>query len=203
MALRAIAFLAAAVSLAALLGHVLLHVPMVYTLQFVGLPSIVVLLALGVYANRIHEAPLVNGIVVGAVAGCVATIGYDAIRSAIQASHPWGYNGFVPILLFGHWITGAPTGSLPSIIAGWLYHYWNGISFGIMYVMIFANRLWLFGIAYGIVMELCMLGLFPLFIPIANPVGFVLISLIGHLFYGAILGIIAQRYALSAKWSPA
>jgi len=200
MALRTIAFLAASISLAALLGHVLLHVPMVYTLQFAGLPSLIVLLALGVYANRLHRKPLVNGIVVGTLGGFAATIGYDLIRYGIQASHPWGYNGFVPILLFGHWITGAPTGSLPSIIAGWVYHYWNGVSFGIMYVMIFANRHWCFGVAYGVVMELCMLGLFPLFIPIKNPVGFVLISLIGHVFYGAILGLVAQRYALPAKW---
>jgi len=61
--------------------------------------------------------------------------------------------------------------------------------------LIFGKRHWLYGVAYGVVMELCMLGVFPLFLKVSNKFDFVAISLIGHVFYGAILGVYVQRYA--------
>jgi hypothetical protein len=65
----------------------------------------------------------------------------------------------------------------------------------VFYVLTFGRRpLWV-GIAYGVVMELCMLGLFPFFLTINEPFDFVALSLIGHVCYGAMLGAIASRYA--------
>jgi hypothetical protein len=192
---RIAAWIFASMSLAALVGHVVLHVPMNFTLQFFAVPTLLALVALAVLARRLSATWFTNALAVGCVAGLAATVVYDGVRLIIQSSHPFGYNGFVPILMFGSWITGLPIGTPLAVLAGWLYHYWNGLSFAIMYVLLFGNRSWWFGVGYGVFMELCMLGLFPLFIKINNPVGFVLISMIGHLFYGAVLGIICQRYA--------
>jgi hypothetical protein len=195
-ALRVIAFLSAAASLAALLAQVFLHMPMAFFLLFVGMPSVFLLYAIAAYAKRIDAGILVDGMAVGLRGGFFATIGYDIIRWFVQLVGPFiGYNGFVPILLFGSWITGQPTTSVAAAVAGWLYHYWNGLSFGIMYALIFGKRHWLYGVAYGVVVELCMLGVFPFFLKVSNKFDFVAISLIGHVFYGAILGVYVQRYA--------
>jgi hypothetical protein len=196
VALRIVAILCASASLAALIAQVFLHMPMAFFLFFVGMPSVFLLFAIAAYAKRLDAAVVVDGMKVGLVGGLLATIGYDVIRWFVQLIAPFiGYNGFVPILIFGSWITGQPTTSLAALVAGWIYHYWNGVSFGIMYALIFGKRHWLYGVAYGVVMELCMLGVFPFFLRVSNKFDFVAISLIGHVFYGAILGIYVQRYA--------
>ncbi|MGH9649158.1 MAG: hypothetical protein ACRD3I_01680, partial [Terriglobales bacterium] len=57
-------------------------------------------------------------------------------------------------------------------------------------------RHWLFGVGYAILMEMCMLGIFPMFLRVSNKVDFIAVSMIGHVFYGAVLGILVQRYTL-------
>jgi hypothetical protein len=194
--LRAIGALAALVSLAALLAHVFGLLAMDYFLTFFGVPSIVVLLVLASYARRIETAPLLRALVVGFWGGALATVAYDLVRAALFASRLTSYNGFTAIHIFGGWITRTPPGSTAAAIAGWIYHYWNGLSFGIFYALIAGPRLWIWGIAYGLLMEACMLGLFPLFLPLRNKTDFVLLSMLGHAVYGAVLGRVVQRYAI-------
>jgi hypothetical protein len=194
-ALRAAAFICASMSLAALVAQVFLKMPMAFFLTFFGFPSIFLLFVIAAQMKRIDAAVIVNGLIVGVVAGFLATLVYDGVRQLVEAVHFRGYDGFVPIRMFGSWITGLPTTSPIARATGWTYHYWNGMSFGVMYVMIFGRRSWLWGVGYGIVMEIMMLGMFPLFINIKKPFDFVAVSMIGHLFYGGVLGAIAQRYA--------
>ena len=194
--LRVSAFLLAAVSLAALLAHVLGVLPMPYFLTVFGVPSLLLLFALAALGRRINARVFTSGLVTGLWAGLVATFFYDGVRLVIERTHLFGYSGFVPILMFGSWITGAEQSSVAARIAGWGYHYWNGISFGIMYALTFPARHWVFGVGYAILMELCMLGIFPMFLRVSNKVDFIAVSMIGHLFYGAVLGILVQRFAL-------
>jgi len=121
-------------------------------------------------------------------------VAYDGIRFLVERGHLFGYNGFVPVLMFGGWITGRPTSSLAAKLAGWSYHYWNGITFAIIYTLGLGKRHWLFGIGYGIVLECCVLGLFPLFVPITRKLDFIAVSMIGHVAYGIVLGVLAQKY---------
>lgn len=168
---------------------------MPFFLLFFGIPFTLLLFALAAVAKWIKAEHYVDGLRVGIPGGVWATIAYDAVRAVIQHTRPFGYSGFVPILIFGSWITGQPTTSLAAKVAGWTYHYWNGISFGVMYALMFGKRHWLFAVGYAIVLELCMLGIFPMFVPVSNKVDFVLISLIGHVAYGVILGLYVQKYA--------
>ncbi len=39
-----------------------------------------------------------------------------------------------------------------------------------------------------------MLGLFPFFLRVTNKLDFIAVSMIGHLAYGAVLGLLAQQY---------
>lgn len=185
------------VSLAALVAHVFHVLPMPFFLEVFGLPSLLVILALGAYAKKINAVMLTNGLWVGCWAGLAATVVYDGVRFVVEHLHPFGYSGFVPILMFGNWITGQPMYSLTAKIAGWSYHYWNGATFGVIYTLAAGRRFWLWGLAYGILMECCMLGLFPFFLRVSDKTGFIAISMIGHLFYGATLGVLAQKYLRS------
>lgn len=184
----------AAVSLGALVAHVLHVLPMPFFLEVFGIPSLLVIYALAAYAKKINAGMLTNGLWIGLCAGLAATLVYDGVRFLVERGHLFGYNGFVPILMFGSWITGQPTGSTAAKIAGWSYHYWNGATFGVIYTLAVGRRRWWWGLGYGILMECCMLGLFPLFLRVTNKVDFIAVSMIGHLAYGAILGLLAQKY---------
>ena len=186
----------ALVSLAALVAHVFGILPMPFFLEIFGIPSLLAMYALAAYAKKINARMLTNGLWVGLWAGLVATVVYDGVRYLVQHAHLFGYSGFVPILMFGGWITGRPMTSVAAKIAGWSYHYWNGATFGVIYTLAAGRTAWWWGVGYGVLMECCMLGLFPMFLKINNTFDFVAISMIGHLFYGATLGFLSQRYLL-------
>jgi len=195
--LRLSAFICASTSLAALIAHMFGVLPMVYFLTFFGVPSLLLLFALAAFGKWIDAKVFVNCLAVGVVGGTLGTVAYDVSRFVFQSSGMFDYNGFRAIYIFGSWITGQPTTTLEAGIAGWIYHYWNGISFAIFYTLLFGRRTWLIGIVYGVLMEACMLGLFPLFITITNRFDFIALSLLGHLVYGGVLGLLAQKYALN------
>ena len=184
----------ALVSLGALVAHVLGVLPMPFFLEVFGVPSLLVIYALAAYAKKINARILTNGLWVGFCAGLAATLVYDGVRFLVEHGHLFGYNGFVPILMFGSWITGQPTTSTAAKIAGWTYHYWNGATFGVIYTLALGRKRWWWGVGYGILMECCMLGLFPLFLRVTSKVDFIAVSMIGHLFYGAVLGLLAEKY---------
>ncbi len=193
--LRIFAVIFASLSLAALIFHVFGLIPIPFFLEFFGVPALFLLFTLAAIARKIKARAFLNGLTVGLWAGVAATLVYDGVRTVVERSHIFGYSGFVPIYMFGSWITGQPVNSLAAGIAGWTYHYWNGLSFAVMYVLIFGNRHWLIGVGYGIVMELCMLGIYPIFLHPKDKFGFVALSMIGHLAYGAVLGKLSARYA--------
>jgi hypothetical protein len=184
----------ASVSLGALVAHVFHVLPMPFFLEVFAAPSLLVIYGLASYAKKINARTLTNGLWVGLWAGLAATVVYDGVRYMVERGHLFGYNGFVPILMFGAWITGHSMQSTAAKIAGWTYHYWNGATFGVMYALMMGRRSWWWGVGYGIVMECCMLGLFPFFLRVSNRADFVAVSMIGHLAYGATLGALTQRY---------
>ena len=46
------------------------------------------------------------------------------------------------IVAFGVLITGRPESDPAAVAAGWIYHFWNGISFATMYVLIAGRGRW-------------------------------------------------------------
>lgn len=90
---------------------------------------------------------------VGLGVGAIATVALEAIRL------PGFWLGFMPgnlprlmgVLLLNQFAAGP---SLRSDIAGWAYHFWNGASFGLIYVLVFGTcRRWVaavFGMLLGV-----------------------------------------------------
>jgi len=170
------------------------------------LPSIVVIgVFLGFLYRRNH--PLARLAVVGLAAGAVATLALEAIRL------PGFWLGFMPgnlprlmgVLLLDQFATG-PTQK--SDIAGWAYHFWNGASFGLIYVLVFGTcRRWV-GPVYGV-----LLGFGFMFSPVVAALGVGFLGLefspgfpvtvtLAHFAFGAVLGWLSARW-LGYEGSPA
>lgn len=163
------------------------------------LPAIV-LLAL-VAAWTWSRAPLLaRATLSGAMAGLLATLALEAIRIP-------GYRfGFMPgnlprlmgVLLLDRFALGP---SWASDIAGWAYHFWNGASFGIIYVLVFgASRRWLgtlFGVAVGLgfLVSPVVLSLGVGYFGLEFSLGFPATVLLAHLAFGAALGFLAHRFS--------
>ncbi len=108
-----------------------------------------VLIAVGVLYR--FDDPVARASSVGLAAGALATVALEAIRL------PGFWLGFMPgnlprlmgVLLLNQFATGP---SLKSDIAGWAYHFWNGASFGLIYVLVFGTcRRWV-GTVLGILL---------------------------------------------------
>jgi len=136
---------------------------------------------------------------VGLAAGAVATLALEAIRL------PGFWLGFMPgnlprlmgVLLLNQFASGP---SPRSDIAGWAYHFWNGASFGLIYVLVFGTcRRWV-AAAFGV-----LLGAGFILSPVVSALGVGLLGLefskgfpltvtVAHAAFGLALGWLAAAW---------
>jgi len=169
--------------------------------KYALLPSIIALVATAL-AIRTRQPNLYRAIVLGGIAGAVATVPLEIVR--LTGFH-FGYMpGNLPrlmgVLLLNRFMLGP---SIASDVAGWSYHFWNGASFGIIYavaVLFGTRRRWvgvLYGIAIGIgfmvspVVTSLGVGRFGL----QFSYGFPVTVLFAHAAFGLALAWLAKRWA--------
>ena len=194
-----LALLAAFTSIAALIFHALGWMRMPFTVSFLTVPGLVLLAGLGLWAGRTERALLLNRLIVGAVAGLVGLLAYDLARWLVQAAFPVDFDAFFSMRAFGTLMTGLPPESARAALAGWAYHVSNGITFGIVYCCIAGPARWWFGLAWGLVLET---GMILVYLTTFDPSplrGFLVVSIVGHLVFGATVGLISERHALGAS----
>lgn len=172
--------------------HMLDMVPMPFSINFVGRPSIVLLLIVSVFAWY-RQLSFWKRFRAGVAGGAMALLAYDGIRFAIYGTGIVDFYPFQTHRIFGYMITGEPPASDAAAVAGWLYHFWNGFSFAIIYALIAGPARWYWGVAWAMILEVAMLFTYPTLLDIKLGVGFVGISLIGHMAYGAALGLTVSR----------
>ncbi len=189
------AILCATASILALLLHILNVLPMYFFIDSVAAPSLVLLLALGVFARRINESVFVNRLATGAWVGLLATLAYDLIRFPIWKSDLIDFNPFFTNQIFGTIITGLPPESFAAIIVGWAYHYWNGFGFGIIYSLLAGPARWYYGVVWAIFLEAGWLLALPSALQFKLGLDLVVVSLIGHAAYGTVLGLASRKFA--------
>ena len=134
-----------------------------------------------------------NRLIVGFVAGLIATLVYDGIRFLIQLIFAPGINLFLAMTQFGLFITGQQNPTLLSEIIGWAYQFWNGFTFAIMYTLIIGKGKWYYGVAWAMVLELAMVLLYPTYMNVNFSSEFLSVSVVGHIGYGCVLGWLANR----------
>lgn len=158
----------------------------------VSLPLTATLVAVGVMAAR---RPAMGwwreAMVAGALGGFLGTLGYDLFRLPFMVA---GFQVFAPIDSYGVLLLDADSSSAWTGLAGWSYHFLNGISFGVTYAVVAKGRHWAFGIAWALVLETA-----TIITPFADSYALrgqwvpISIAYAAHVPYGAAIGLTVQR----------
>jgi hypothetical protein len=162
------------------------------------LPAVGLLLVTLSVLRRVDDS-LARISAVGSAAGAISTVALEAIRL------PGFWLGFMPgnlprlmgVLLFNQFAAGP---SLRSDIAGWAYHFWNGASFGLIYVLVFGTcRRWVgavFGVllGFGFVFSPVVSALGVGFLGLEFSKGFPLTVTVAHAAFGVALGWLAATW---------
>ena len=158
----------------------------------VSLPLTAALVAVGVLAAR---RPGVGwwreALVAGALGGFLGTLGYDLFRLPFLVA---GFQVFAPIDSYGVLLLDADSSSAWTGLAGWSYHFLNGVSFGVTYAVVAKDRHWAWGVAWALVLETA-----TIITPFADSYALrgqwvpISIAYAAHVPYGAALGVTVQR----------
>jgi hypothetical protein len=183
------------------------------------IPSVVIIFAIGILA-RSKFPRLTNRLFVGMAAGTIASFALEAIRIPAYMFAKWmPMDSMIslPGLLLTEKITalsqakqvimqsGVPmnlyTAPMDAFLAGGLWHFWNGATFGIIYALLIGKGKWWYGMVWAVIIEMVMM-VAPYLIIMVGPFGIqykdgyniFIITLIAHVLFGAVLGIIVQKW---------
>jgi hypothetical protein len=174
------------------------HGTMPFLATRILVPAIFILAVVAI-ATSSGAGSLGGSIVRGAAAGALATLALEAIRIAgfRMGYMPGNLPRLMGVLLLNRFALGP---SFVSDVVGWGYHFENGASFGIIYVLLLGtSRRWagvLYGFAVGIgfLLSPVVLSLGVGYFGLQFSVGFPITVLAAHLAFGLALGILSHRF---------
>lgn len=189
--------LLASTSGAAILAHTFGPVPMRVLVPFVVLPGALVLTGM-VYASRKRYPELelfADRAISGILWGLIATLAYDAIRPPLVWAFQYDFNPYKAMPIFGHLITGRPEDDTIAQVVGWGYHFWNGLSFGLMLALMRPRGGPIAGFVWAMILQGFMMAAYPSFLDarLDNP-GFLMTGIVGHGIWGLVLGEGLRRW---------
>lgn len=183
------------------------------------IPSVIAIFAIGILL-RSKFPRLSNRVFVGMAAGTIATFLLEAFRIPgymITKWLPMDSMISLPGLLLTEKISSLSEvkqvimqsgvamnlyhAPLDAFMAGSLWHFWNGATFGIIYALVIGKGKWWYGIIWAFIIEIGMM-LAPYLIAMKGPFGIehmdgynlFTITLFAHLAFGALLGILVQKW---------
>jgi hypothetical protein len=177
----------------ALVVAILTDRPLWLSATFILVPAFVCFVALTTIARRHQQQLFLIRLEAGAIGGLVATLAYDVSRWAVEVTDLASTNSFVAMPHFGAGLTGLTIHDGAAIATGWVFHFVNGVGFGIAYMMVMAGRRWYWAVLYGLGLEVFMVALYPQWLGVTLSREFLSVSIGGHIAYGAVLGIVAER----------
>ena len=182
---------------AAIVAHTFLGLPMAFTVPFVVLPTSAMVVGAILFHRKLYGRlrSFSTLLIVGGVLGLAATLVYDAVRPVLIWAMQVPYEPFRAIRIFGMLMTGRPEFDSVTLAAGWTYHFWNGISFGMMFALMRPRGGALAGLAWGMGLQLMMMAMYPTLLKIRldNP-GFLASGIVGHSLWGLVLGESVRRW---------
>jgi hypothetical protein len=181
------------------------------------IPATLVLVGMALFDRARGDKQLWGAVVVGSVGGLLAAIAYDIFRipfvlaSIDQVGPSWMRLPLFKVFpRFGAMILGHPFSTnqtdseflLIDHIVGWIYHFSNGITFGVMYMALIGDatrRSWMWGIVLAVGLELAMLFTpYTSFFGIGFTIRFVVATIAAHLIFGTVLGKYSRSAARAA-----
>jgi hypothetical protein len=165
---------------------------------YVLIPALVVLVAVYLYARGRHPG-LANCMLAGAAAGTVATVACDWVR-LLGWSLRWMPANPPP--MFGMLILGPQASPREALVVGYIYHFLNGASFGLLYTLVVGRGRVLWAMAWGLIIGVLMMVTPPMLMMGMRPFGigytpgYAVTILVAHIFgFGLVLGWLVQRWA--------
>src|SRR5262245_26777150 len=214
---RWVVFLLAASSLACLLADFYGFCPMRLFTPFIFLPALVLLFAFAILDRFRGDRQLWRAVWIGLVGGLLAAVAYDVFRLPFVFAKEWSIDSVVPSLnlfkvfpRFGAMILGEPIEqaeySTAAHVIGWIYHFSNGATFGVMYLSIVGDSRrwhWTWAVLFALAIELGMLLTpYPTAFNIAVTTRFIFVTIAAHTIFGTTLGLSARRLAASNAPAP-
>ncbi|TAK90074.1 MAG: hypothetical protein EPO07_20595 [Verrucomicrobia bacterium] len=200
---RVVVFALAASSIACLLVDFYKLCPMSWFTAFIFLPALLILLGLGVFDRTRGDGHIWRAVWIGLLGGLLAAVAYDVFRLPFVFAKDWGIADIVPPMnlfkvfpRFGAMVLGQAIEqehySLATQIVGWLYHFSNGATFGVMYLALIGDarqRHWFWAVLFAVGLELAML-LTPYTSVFNIPLTarFVIVTVAAHAIFGVGLG---------------
>ena len=210
---RWLVFLLAASSIACLLADFYGLCPMRWFTPVIFVPAMIALLGLAIFDRQRGDQQLWRAVMIGLVGGLIAAVAYDVFRLPFVFAKEWGLASIVPPMSlfkvfprFGAMILGQPieqsSYSLATQFLGWIYHFSNGATFGVMYVAIVGNptrRHWAWAVVMALGLELGMLFTpYPQVFNIEVTARFVMVTVAAHAIFGVGLGLVTRWLASRA-----
>ncbi len=168
------------------------------------LPSLALLVIVWIAARVARYGRLANRIAVGVWVGFVATAALDALRliSFTLGLLPGNMPRMFGVLILDRMALGP---SLLSDFVGGLYHYWISACFGLTYALLVGRTRWWGGLIWGLIIEVGMMTTPPMVVAMGTGYfglklgkgilnGVFLGSLVPHISYGVVLGLLLERY---------
>ncbi len=172
--------------------------------KYLLIPSIIILFATLFFASARGHRRLSNRVWAGILAGFAGTLGLEVVRAT--SFRLGGMPGDMPrllgVLLTDRFMYGP---SMFSDILGWSYHFWNGISFAIIFAVLFGRPRMIGALIYAQV-----IGLGLLLGPVVKSfgIGFMgkdmpampLTVVLAHLVFGILMGLVIRRRVVDEGW---
>ena len=169
---------------------------MYHSLYYLFLPSVLLFFLALVLAYR-KSKEVYHLAIIGALGGLIGTFGYDLARVPFMLM---GSRIFVPINMYGIWLSDASNASAFTDSLGWVYHFSNGITFGILYALFMKGKSFWWAIGYALLLEtIFVVSPFGELFGLASKPLSLAAAYLGHVAYGYPLGKMVQNYDATLK----
>jgi hypothetical protein len=177
---------------------------------YIFAPAMVALLGFALFDRFRGDGMLWRAVLIGFVGGLLAAVSYDVFRLPFVFAKEWGISSIVPPMglfkvfpRFGAMVLGQPIEqshySMATQVVGWIYHFSNGATFGVMYVAMIGNptrRHWAWAVVMALALELGMLLTpYPQVFGIQVTTRFVVVTVAAHAIFGVGLGLTVRTLA--------
>src|SRR5213075_630159 len=173
--------------------------PMHVFTPFIFLPALMALIAFAALDCSRGNGQLWRAVWVGLFGGLLAAAAYDIFRLPFVFANEWGLSSAIPPMdlfkafpRFGAMVLGEPIEqsrySFLTQLVGWIYHFSNGATFGVMYLALIGDgskRHWSWAVLFALALELGMLLTpYPGVFSIALTARFVFVTIAAHAIFG-------------------
>jgi hypothetical protein len=181
----------------------------IFTL-FIFAPAMVMSFGFALFDRLRGDRMLWRAVLIGFVGGLLAAVSYDVFRLPFVFAKEWGIASIVPPMdlfkvfpRFGAMVLGKPIEqshySMTTQVIGWIYHFSNGATFGVMYVAMVGNptrRHWAWAVVMALALEFGMLLTpYPQVFNIPVNARFVVVTVAAHAIFGVGLGVTVRALA--------